>query len=254
MILLLAAIAINSRAQEVPGLVTDRPDHTESASVVPFRTFQIEAGMVLEGVNTRTLEIRNRTYNTTLLRFGLLDFLELRAGLEHLGQKVRVRSSGETRVENGMGPFYTGVKLQVTQEQGFIPQIAFIGGLVIPFTASDAFRPEYTTVTFRFAFAHTLSDMFSIGYNLGADWDGDTGRPSFVYSFVFGASITDRFGAYIENYGAFPQHMDGIHQMDGGVTFLLLPNLQLDASTGIGLSSNAPDFFFSIGASYRIPR
>ena len=38
-----------------------------------------------------------------------------------------------------------------------------------------------------------------------------------------------------------------------GMTFLVLPNLQLDVSAGKGLSREAPDWFAGAGVSFRLP-
>jgi hypothetical protein len=45
-----------------------------------------------------------------------------------------------------------------------------------------------------------------------------------------------------------------VNALDGGMTYLVTPRLQLDASASIGLSSLAPDWTFGVGASYRFPR
>jgi hypothetical protein len=42
--------------------------------------------------------------------------------------------------------------------------------------------------------------------------------------------------------------------LDGGVTYLVRPNLQLDAYAGAGVSDVAPDWIAGIGLSVRWPR
>ena len=44
------------------------------------------------------------------------------------------------------------------------------------------------------------------------------------------------------------------HLLDAGATFLMIPNVQLDASGGIGLNSAAEDWFAGVGLSVRVPR
>ena len=65
---------------DVPDLVTDRPDQTESSLTVPRKTFQIETGFVFEKFNYDQYEFENWGIATTLIRYGLLDNLELRLG------------------------------------------------------------------------------------------------------------------------------------------------------------------------------
>ena len=39
--------------------------------------------------------------------------------------------------------------------------------------------------------------------------------------------------------------------MNGGITWVLQPDLQLDASAGFGLNDRAADFFLGCGLSFR---
>jgi hypothetical protein len=125
--------------------------------------------------------------------------------------------------------------------------------LVIPFTAGADFRPDNTSASLRFAFSHTLSDRFSLGYNLGAEWDGFSTVPDYFYSIALGAGVTDRLGVFAESYGTIPEEGIGEHLLDTGITYLGLKNFQLDISGGIGIVKAAVDNFISIGLTYRIP-
>lgn len=238
--------------QHHPELITDRPDHTESASIVPRRLLQIETGFVMENNFDEGTKFRSFAYNTTLLRYGLLDNLELRLGLDYLGEKTSILNTNTGNI-SGFGPIYTGFKVKVREEDGWKPETAFLGGLVFPFTAGKDFKPAYTAVTLRFAFAHTLSDRFSLGYNLGAEWDGFSARPGYYYSVVLGAGLTEKLGVFIENHGMFHEKSISEHMMDTGFTYLLLPNLQLDLSGGIGLNKHAVSNFIGAGLTWRIP-
>ena len=99
---------------------------------------------------------------------------------------------------------------------------------------------------------HTLSDKYSIGYNPGLEWDGESPYPIFLYTFSNDFSISDRISAFIEIYGFAPQKSKVDHRFDYGLSYLLRPNVLLDFSGGIGLSSNAPNYFFALGFSFRL--
>ena len=63
---------------------------------------------------------------------------------------------------------------------------------------------------------------------------------------------SERVGAFIEYYAAFTDEgIDDEHAMDGGFTWLVSDDLQLDLSVGAGLNHAAPDFFVSVGAAWR---
>jgi hypothetical protein len=69
-----------------------------------------------------------------------------------------------------------------------------------------------------------------------------------------GLTISDRLGSFVEYYGVIEERAADQHSVDGGVTFLLSEDLQLDISAGAGLNDAAPDFFVAAGVAWRLPR
>jgi len=253
-LILLLLLDVSAIAQEEqPELITDRPDQTESAAIVPRHALQVETGFLLENDANDLFSTRSFTYNTTLLRFGLLNNLELRAGMDYFRASTTLNNTSISSTISGISPLYTGFKIKITEAQEWFPQVAFLGGLVLPFTANSDRKPNYTAANIRFAFSHALSNRFSLGYNLGAEWDGDSPVPGYFYSAALGFAVTDRLGAFFESYGLIPETGDAEHLMDTGLTYLLLPTLQLDVSGGIGLNKAAIQNFISLGLSFLIP-
>ncbi len=243
--------AFGIRAQEEkkePGsLVTDRPDATESASVVPKGFLQIETGAFYEELETNGFKVKNKVYNTTLLRYGLFDNLEFRLGWDISAVKTEAANL------NGMSPLLFGAKIAIIEEKGILPEIGLIGHVRWPFSASADFRAETTGVDFRFAFAHTLSEKSSLSYNLGAAWGDDSPEAVYEYTLAYGYSFTENFGGYMELYGDFPEDSRASHLWDAGLTYLFSDNIQVDASVGSGLNKTQ-DLYLSAGISIRVPR
>ncbi len=237
--------------QERPELITDRPDATEAPSVVVQGALQIESGALFTSFEDDVLQTNTTTYNTTLLRFGLLENLELRLGWNFVEQRNKLSTAQEEFIQSGLSPLLLGMKVNITQEKGWLPTIGLIGHLFLPFTASDDFKPQNTSVDFRFAFDHTLSDSSSIAYNLGAQWEADTPGAAYIYTLAYGYSLTDSFGLYAELYGDMPENNSANHYWDAGLTYLVLPNLQLDATVGTSITEGQ-DVLVSAGFSYRI--
>jgi len=147
-----------------------------------------------------------------------------------------------------------GLKIHITEEKGWIPEIAFLGSIQIAKTGEIEFSLPYTGPSFRLAFSNTISNRFSIGYNIGADWDGESAKTAWFYSVAPGFSLADRWGCFVEAYGFIIENDTPIHMIDGGITFSVVNNLQLDLSAGLGINEEAPDGFVSGGLSWRIPR
>ncbi len=223
---------------------TDRPDQTEASNLVPKKFLQVETGAFFESLN----DVEATTYNTTLLRYGLLDNLELRLGFDN----TEIKFNSNT-IASGFSPLLLGVKIGVTEEKGALPEIAFIGHINMPFLASNDFETKSTGVDFRFSLSHTLSERSSLGYNLGMAWDGDITTANYVYTIAYGYSISDKVGTYVELYGELPEDSSFDHKWDAGFTYLISDNIQLDVSGGTGITKDVQDLFLSAGISFRIP-
>jgi hypothetical protein len=86
--------------------------------------------------------------------------------------------------------------------------------------------------------------------------DDETGRRylELVQSLVAGYRLTDRIGAYTEWFAFLPHSADSAkpeHYFDGGFTFSVTNNLQLDARAGLGLNRPAADYFVGAGSVIR---
>lgn len=236
-----------------PGtIVTDRPDATEAPTLVPKGYLQVETGGIFESFDNNGVKLERTVYNTSLLRFGLLDNMELRVGWNLESQRTTAGSLGIESERNGFSPLLLGVKVGIAEEKNGAPEIGLIGHLFLPFTANKDFRPQTTGADFRFAFSHTLSEKSNLSYNVGAQWGDDSPELAYIYTVAFGHSITDRFGFYVELYGDFPENSTANHFFDTGVTYLLQSNIQLDATIGKGITDDQ-DILLSAGISFRVP-
>ncbi|MFC4722990.1 transporter [Geojedonia litorea] len=255
--LFILALAVNLtvNAQEstpLEPLITDRPDATESPSVMPKGFIQVETGAFYETYEENGLKSENYTYNTTLVRIGILNNLELRVGWDFVEGITKLNGNKLDNVTSGFNPLLLGVKTSIASEQGCFPEIGLLGHLYLPFTASTDYRPETTGADFRFAFAHTLSENSSLSYNIGAAWGDDSPEIAYVYTIAFGQSITNKLGAYAELYGDLPEDNSSNHYWDAGLTYLVSNNIQLDATVGSSITKGQ-DLLISAGLSFRIP-
>ena len=87
-------------------LVTDRPDATEASSVVGQGTLQIESGGLYESFEENSIKSESYTYNTTLVRYGILDNLELRLGWDFVEVTTKVNGTKLNNVTSGFTPCY----------------------------------------------------------------------------------------------------------------------------------------------------
>ncbi len=237
--------ALGASAQS-PELVTDRPDQTESATVVPQGLLQVETGYLF----TRDGDVDSHAAPGTLFRIGLGGRTELRLG--HAGVMG-------TEGRRGTGDSELGAKVNlITQADGWRPELALLGGLSLP-TGAGGFSSGGADPSFLVAFAHELAPRLSLGYNAGAEWESSSDVPGdafVVYSLALGIGVTDRLGAFIEVFGdqRVTSEVATAVSADGGLTLLLTDVLQWDFSVGRRLGGPADDLFVGTGVSFRLPR
>jgi hypothetical protein len=228
--------------QEPGAIQTDRPDQTETPFTVAKNHFQMETGFSFEQTDSVT-----KTFSepSILFKFGLSDHFEIGVITE-----FTTIQSGET--VTGLNPVTLRFKEKIRDEKGILPTTSFIGYLSVPHLASKEFVSTYFAPAFRFTMQHTLSDKFSLGYNVGAEWDGESAEAVFIYTLTTGFSINEKIGTYAEMYGFAPQHSIADHRVDFGFNYLMKKNILFDLSGGLGITDNAPDYYAAVGFSFRL--
>jgi hypothetical protein len=238
--------------QEPAELITDRPDQTESAAVVPHGALQVELGALrLEDDDLDVTEAPG-----TLVRYGLHPRFELRFAWPG---RIEAESRG-ARLDGAADP-ELGAKLALAPERGARPELALLAHLTLP-AGDEAIGSPRADPSIRLAGAHTLSERLGLGWNLGyetASFEDGAGRGHtlgrWIYTAALGVGLSPRWGAFVELYGDLPASdpAPAAHSFDGGVTFLLRPNVQLDFAVGVGLDGDAPDRLVGAGLSFRLP-
>lgn len=228
---------------EMEPIATDRPDQTETPSIVPKGMFQMETGFSFEKVDGHS---ENLVVPSTLLKYGLNGTFEFRL-IAEFGTDY---TNGITI--SGLNPISIGLKVAIAEEKGVWPKTSFIANLSIPNLAAADLKTTYYAPQFRFAMEHTLTDKINLGYNLGTEWDGESPQPTFIYTLTSGFSLSKKAGCFAEFYGFAPQKDKAEHRFDTGFTYLVTHNFMLDASGGFGITDNASDYFTAVGFSFRL--
>jgi hypothetical protein len=225
-------------------LITDRPDQTESAVTVPLNSLQIETGFVYESFKEDNINVDNYSIAGTLLRYGLLDNIELRFGIGYLISKV-------DETVNGLGNFLLGAKINfLTEDKNSMDLGLLIHGR-LPI-GDEAFNPQKVEPELIAALSKSLSDRFSISVNIGGSHDSLIEEIIYLYTAALGYSASDNIGAFIEVYGNLSSPFPPEHLYDGGIAYLLSDNVQLDLSGGKKFTGDDSIWFVSSGISLRL--
>jgi len=242
------------QSQKLEPIVTDRPDQTESASIIPKGFVQIETGITLEEDEPISgLNIRAFSLPAVLIRYGVFENVELRLGSEYISEK-RISINGTLVKNDGTTPISVGTKIKMFSEKGPRPQTSFIFHLVIPYSKESVFHTAHIGTDFRFTMQHVLSKRITLSYNFGGAWSGDTPAATGIYTLSLGISLIKKLSAYVESYGFLTQEETPDHRLDGGFTYLFDNNIQADVSGGVGITAKSPDYIIGAGFSIRLPR
>ncbi|MFN3652907.1 MAG: transporter [Armatimonadota bacterium] len=255
---LLALTAAPAAAQKnIPETIeTDRPDITEASSVVGKGVFQTESGFYQEYFNRRRIDERN-LFRPTLLRWGFDPRWEARLETDAFSRS-RLSTPRGVRRTTGYSPIELGFKhaLQSSREGSLRPELAVLAHVGLPIGSSD-FSQDHVTGTVKALMGWDLGERWSLGSNAGLFLEEDDSGSTFVSTLLTGSlgySITDRLSTFVELAHQLHERAGGgdLLILDGGFTYLLSDDTQLDLAVGTGLSGRtAADFFWTVGFSRR---
>ena len=241
---------------------TGRPDFTESTDAIPTGHAQLEMGYTFTLDRDGKTRARNHTAPEFLLRLGVASNVELQLGWEGYNWS-ETRAPAQTRAgrpvrrqewDQGASDFSIGLKYKFAEQEGTRPHMGIIAVLTAPSGSANISGGDVEPEVI-FLWAYHVDDRLSIAGNAGVAIPSDSGDrfAQGKASIEFGYSVTDRLGAYAEYFGLYPnaEHSDAAHSINGGVTYLISDNFQLDARVGAGLNEEADDFFTGIGFAVR---
>ena len=246
---------------------TDRPTFTPAYTVVPRGRVQFESGFTFN--NEPTSASRTTLYDLPELamRIGLFNRVELRTfWLGQTWTQTQSRPGGPWRLGGGLSDMEVGFKWQLLKpdkEKKWIPTTALITSIYAPTGGTSVLGSHtvepYVNLIYGWSLTDKLTLAGSTGYLGMRVTDLGPGRPAdsfqrYHQSLVAFFSVNKRTTLFYEWYvWMFTNAADNrpTHYMDGGILYLLTPNMQLDLRAGFGLSGRPDDFFTGAGYSVR---
>ena len=233
-------------------LVTDRPDFTEASSTVGRGIAQLEMGYTYTHDDDGTDTTKSHSFPEPLLRYGIFaDWLELRLGWNYGSESVNGLTS------DGAEDLYLGFKIGLTPQEGLLPEMALIPQMTVP-TGSDDFSDDEVLPGLNWIYSWDVNDYVATGgstqFNRAIDDGSGNAFTEWAQSWTVAYSLTDNLGAYTEYFGFYPHSADTVtpeHYFNGGFTYLINNDMQVDIRAGKGLNDAADDYFVGTGISIR---
>lgn len=238
-------------------LESDRPDFTEASSTVGLHRFQIESGYTYTRSADGPTATDKHDLPEMLLRYGVAERLELRLSWDEgmIFQRETDRATGRVADESGSTDVEFGLKYAVSKQQGVRPQSAMIAAVRAP-VGSPPFGGQQVGVRLNYCYSWEFTKKLSLNCSTGNLWTSEAGDrfSTFFQSASLEYDLTERLHCFNEWYGQFRCGADDNRTQqyyDGGFTFLITPNLQVDWRAGWGLSDASDRFFTGCGLVIR---
>lgn len=239
---------------------TDRPSQTDAATAINPGELQIESGFLFERykLSSSFSEHRN-SYPINVIRLGLVKKLELRFVNQLVTYRIKDNVGNiKDKSISGSENLQVGFKYQLTNNDSKLLMSA-IAHAILP-TGSEGLSNQFYGALAKISMTYKLDDIRSLSSNIGyinqnLDFesnglvkyaDGDL-----TYTLVYGHSLDEKVGLFLEVYGAYQDFNNWQNNMDAGFAYLVKDNLQLDYSFGWGLNQTMN--YHSLGISFRLP-
>lgn len=250
LIVILCLVRMLSFAQTDIGFSADRPGEATGPDVMPLRKVQWETGVGW----SRHFDTDKYTINSTLFRYGLTRFAELRIGIDLLHN----RTPNLRDYTTGLSALAIGTKARVLNGHRAMPTVAILAELQCPHIGSSQFTPDHLAPSLYLLFNNDIFDWLGIGYSVGSEWDGSVPVPIAFLAVTLSFSPIDNLGLFIESYNRFSQYPNQFleskreHSIDFGVTWMVHPRVQIDVATNMNLQRPSKYFAISGGMAWLI--
>ncbi|PTB97578.1 hypothetical protein C9994_02105 [Marivirga lumbricoides] len=242
-----------------PVINTDRPGASDASRTVPKGYLHIESGFLfsVESINP-SQEQQLINFNNTLIRYGLLKGLELRLNQSILSSRI-LENGQEIGVgwQSGLAPLMLGLKVNLTDENGLLPETALVAEVNLP-KGNGNFQQENFIYRFNLTALNHLNPDWLLIYNLGIFQS--FADESTQFNYTLRSSYTfDKYTPFLEFYGNRSKNTTPLNYINGGISYLVNNQFQLDAYAGIDIVSlynEALEYnqsFVSVGLGYMFP-
>ena len=231
-------------------IVTDRPHFAEASSLVGLGRVQLETGYTYFRDSDHGTVVQTHSFPEPLLRAGVFaEWFEFRLGYNYLVEQTRVTGGPSTRF-SGSDDLYVGAKLALTEQSGWLPEMAIFPQARVP-TGSSAFTNGQVLPGFNFAYSWKVNDWLEVELNTQLNRRRDDVAhfyTEFIQDVNLEYELTDRIGAFTEWFcfvpnGALSAHTQ--HYFHGGFVYFVNNNIQLDIHSGVGLNRAADNLAFT---------
>ncbi|CAN5731856.1 hypothetical protein BH11PLA1_BH11PLA1_06120 [soil metagenome] len=241
---------------------TDRPSFGDGTGIQPLLHLNIETGYTFTFRDRDEVETQRHNGPEVLARFGLIDDrLEVRfATSGYVWSRTDDSTGSGFQAAQGFSDVALGLKLKLTDQDGWLPRLAFEPLTTLGTGARETSNREVEPTL-------KLLWSYDLGMSFGDAWKGVTvgGNLNIAFPTTNGDRFTQGQGAFYLNFpiidkmtgfaeyfviGPNTKGSDAAHYVDFGAVYLVGERVQIDARVGVGLNRQADSVFVGAGVSF----
>lgn len=235
--LLLCVVQVSAFAGGSP-IVADRPGFSTGTYTVKPGKLNVELGYQY-AFNTNPIDQSTQTLPLLVLRTGLSSKVEL----DLLWDGWNIDHADNQSSDTSVADVSIGGKYRIHESSKY--NLTLLGLLSLP-TGSSPSTSDNVDPLFGLLWDYSLSSQPSLFGVVQASSFKYEGSRVYDAQVAIGVSFshTDRIGSFIEIYSILPSEvkLDDEIVMDGGITYLLSNDVQLDINVGAGLNDTSTNF------------
>lgn len=237
-------------------IVTDRPHFSEASSLVGLGRVQLETGYTYFRDRNSGVLTQTHSFPEPLLRAGIFaEWFEFRLAYNALSE-VASGPGVPRETHTGSDDLYIGAKLALTQQVGWLPEMALFPQMRAP--SGDAyFTSGQVLPGFNFAYSWFLNDWIELECNTQLNRrrdDVDHYYTEFIQTANVEYDLAERWGGFTEFLAFVPSGAvaaESQYYFHGGFVYFVNDDIQLDVHAGLGLNDAADGLAFT-GAGFSI--
>ena len=233
----------------------DRPHFPEASTTVGKGRVVLESGYTF---NEKGASFFSHSYPEAVLRVGMFaDWFEFRVGQNFLNEEQTVK--GVRTSANGAQDLYLGVKVALTEQRQYLPEIALIPQMTAP-TGSRAVTAGRVLPGLNVDCAwEVIRELFNIELLVATNRVRDDIHRSHVElatGLTGAVNVTRKLEAFVEWDAFYPVEVTdpavGVrHYAVGGFVYFITKDVEVDIRAGVGLNARANDFLAGAGFAVR---
>jgi hypothetical protein len=245
----------DSKDDEKDRIETDRPDFTESTSTVGKGVLQFEGGYTYTRAPEGKPALNEHDLPELLIRYGVAERLELRCAWEGVVWNRSDRNATDPLNETGCTDADFGFKYAMTKQDKWRPATSIIAAVTAPWGSPTQSNQQVGCVI-NYVYSWELSKKLALAGSTNHSWatEADDWFSYIGQSLSLQYELTDRVGVFNEFYALFRRESENNGTQcyyDGGLTYLVTKNFQLDWRAGWGLTDSSDRFFTGCGLAFR---